>query len=386
MKSIEVTALGQIQKANITFGDMTIFVGEQASGKSILLQLIKLVLDTDSIIHSLKVRGFDWEKRREDFLQLYFGEGMHRIWDSNRTKIIFDSRGGPRRFYLDQVINRYPREKEEALFLIPAQRAATVKTGWPLSFMDYDVLDPYVVKQFSEQLRKLMGLGLGSGKEPIFPRSRRMDKALEKAIGENIFAKAEIKRRSGLQRRIVLDLEGGELPFMEWSAGQREFMPLLLGLYVLMPLRKTKNRQYNWVVIEEPEAGLHPKAISSALAVFLELMNRGYKIIVSTHSLQVLELVWGIQHLVKANAEPTALLEMLSLEPTPSLKRLAQTTFRKNFNTYYFPRQDGRVKVKNISTLDAEDTDTDISDFGGLTTFATKAYEIVAQAIWKGNS
>lgn len=386
MKSIQVTELAQIQEADITFGDMTVFVGEQASGKSILLQLIKLVLDTDAIIHSLKVRGFDWEKRREDFLQLYFGEGMHRIWDSNKTKIIFDARGGPRRFYLDQVINRYPREKEEALFLIPAQRAATVKAGWPPSFMDYDILDPYVVKQFSEQLRKLMGSGLGSGKEPIFPRSRRMDKALEKAIGENIFPKAEIKRRSRLQRRIVLDLGGDELPFMEWSAGQREFMPLLLGLYVLMPLRKTKNRQYNWVVIEEPEAGLHPKAISSALAVFFELMNRGYKIIVSTHSPQVLELVWGIQHLVKAKAEPTALLEMLSLEPTSSLKRLAQSTFGKKFNTYYFSRQDEGVQVKDISTLDAEDTDTDISDFGGLTAFSTKAYEIVAQAIWKGNS
>ena len=86
-------------------------------------------------------------------------------------------------------------------------------------------------------------------------------------------------------------------------------MPLLLGLYVLMPLGKIKSEKYNWVVIEEPEVGLHPKAISGVLAVFLELMRRGYKVILSTHSSQVLEMVWGIRHLVEVNAEPTALLE-----------------------------------------------------------------------------
>ena len=395
MKRIQVTALGQIQEADITFGDMTIFVGEQATGKSILLQLVKLVLDTNAIIHALKNQGFNWEKNREEFLQSYFGEEMQKIWDSEATKITFDSRGRTQRFYLDQVISRYPRKEEESLFLIPAQRAAILKDGWPANFTSYDVGDPYVVKQFSDQLRKWMQQSrLGSGRESVFPGSKRMDKTLEEEIQKHIFAKAEVKRNvSRRQERLVLEFEGVELPFMEWSAGQKEFMPLLLGLYVLMPLRKTRNRQYNWVIIEEPEAGLHPTAISRALAVFLELMNRGYKVIISTHSPQILELVWAIQHLVEVNAEPTALLEMLGLKSTrfststPSfLNRLAESTFQKKFNTYYFSRQDGGVKVKDISTLDAEDTDTDISDFGGLTAFSTKAYEIVAQAIWKGNS
>ena len=45
MERIKLTSLGQITEADITFGDMTIFVGEQASGKSILLQLVKLISD-----------------------------------------------------------------------------------------------------------------------------------------------------------------------------------------------------------------------------------------------------------------------------------------------------------------------------------------------------
>ena len=46
---------------------------------------------------------------------------------------------------------------------------------------------------------------------------------------------------------------------MVWSAGQREFVPLLLGMYWLMPPAKISPAQrLEWVVIEEPEMGLHP--------------------------------------------------------------------------------------------------------------------------------
>ena len=129
---IQVTKLGPIQEADITLGDMTIFVGEQATGKSVLFQLLKLVLDADAIIRCLKDRGLDWEKKREDFLQLYFGEGMQQIWDGKATKVTFNSRVGERRFCLDTVINKYPKAKEESLFLIPAQRATTLRNGWAL--------------------------------------------------------------------------------------------------------------------------------------------------------------------------------------------------------------------------------------------------------------
>ena len=42
MKNLKLTSLGQIPEADISFGDLTVFVGEQASGKSILLQLEEL--------------------------------------------------------------------------------------------------------------------------------------------------------------------------------------------------------------------------------------------------------------------------------------------------------------------------------------------------------
>ena len=380
MNRIMLTSLGQISKADISFGDLTVFVGEQASGKSILLQLVKLILDVDDITRTLKTHGFDWRKTREDLLFFYFGEGMGNIW-SGETQITVDNG----EFALDKVLVRRSRKKEESLFLIPAQRVTTLKDGWPRSFTDYDSGDPYVVKRFSEQLRLLME---GSRGGTLFPQAHRLNKTLRDAIGESIFGgdKVKLDNSPGQRKRIVLDVAGQQLPFMAWSAGQREFTPLLMGLYWLMPSGGARKKTgLDWVVIEEPEMGLHPQAITSLLAVFLELLRRGYRVIVSTHSPQILELVWAIQLFVKADAGPLPLLELLDLKSNPFSKQLAEAVLEKTFRTYYFSRQKNVVNVKDISTLDAEDSDEAVSDWGGLTGFSTKASEVVSQAMWRAD-
>ncbi len=381
MKHLRLTSLGQIREADITFGDLTVFVGEQASGKSILLQLVKLVLDAGNITQTLKKHGFDWQKKPENFLSVYFGEGMEGIWQDGMTKVTVDKAD----FTLQKALSR--RKRNKTFFLIPAHRVVTLKDGWPRSFTDYATSDPYVVKEFSEELRLLMEKGLGSGEGAIFPQVGRMNKMLREVIGKSIFGEAEVKLdRSGFRKRIVLDVAGSQLPFMTWSTGQREFTPLLLGLYWLMPSGKAeKKNNINWVVIEEPEMGLHPKAISALLTVFFELMRRGYKVIVSTHSAQVLELVWAIRYLVKAKAEPGQLLKVLDLRSNYFSKPLAEVVLGKTFKTYYFSRQDKDVYVKDISTLDAENPDEAISDFGGLTAFSTKVSDVVTEAMWRAD-
>ena len=263
----------------------------------------------------------------------------------------------------------------------------TLKDGWPRAFTDYGTSDPYVVKEFSEQLRLLIEAGLGSGKSAIFPQEGRMNKTIREAIGKTIFGKGEIKLdRSGFRKRIVLDVAGTQLPFMVWSTGQREFAPLLLGLYRMMSTGKSQKKNgIDFVVIEEPEMGLHSSAITTVLTVLLELMRRGYKVIVSTHSSQVLELVWAVQYLLKADAEPIELLKVLDLKKNTYSKSLAESVFGKTFKTYYFSQENQKVKVKDISALDAEDPDEAISDFGGLTTFSTRAADVVCKAMWKSD-
>jgi predicted ATP-dependent endonuclease of OLD family len=89
MKKLRVSNLGQIREANISFTDLTLFVGPQATGKSIVLQLIKLLLDSADIMNTIKNNGYDWEKDIDNFLEFYFGEGMSYLWNGD-TSIYLD--------------------------------------------------------------------------------------------------------------------------------------------------------------------------------------------------------------------------------------------------------------------------------------------------------
>jgi hypothetical protein len=49
LPTLNIRNLGQIKEASLSFGDLTVFVGPQATGKSIALQLLKLMVDADQI-------------------------------------------------------------------------------------------------------------------------------------------------------------------------------------------------------------------------------------------------------------------------------------------------------------------------------------------------
>lgn len=379
MDRIVVNNLGQLKQAEIQLGDLTVLVGPQASAKSIFLQLFKLTLDHQQIARTIRQHGFDWKQDPQNFLSLYFGEGMQNIWTAN-TRVQVD---GESLNLQKMVEERGKKSQEEKLFLIPAQRVITLRNGWPLAFTDYETGDPYVVKQFSERLRLLMEKGLGAGKSAIFPQEGRINKDLRGAINASIFSNAEVRLdTSGMRKRIVLRIGENDLPFMVWSAGQREFIPLLLGLYALMPSAgAAKNRSIDWVVIEEPEMGLHPQAISALLMLVLELLHRGYKMILSTHSPQVLELVWAVRTLAEMGSAPENILRLFDLRKTAYLQEMAEKVVAKKFKTYYFDRQQDSVEVRDISTLDPDHMEDAVADWGGLTAFSTRVSQIVSEAV-----
>ena len=381
MERIHLTSFGQISEADITFGDMTVFVGEQASGKSLFLQLVKLILDAEPIVRTLKTHGFDWHENPAAFLYLYFGEGMENTW-SDATQIAVDNQ----EFSLAKVCARKSRRKSESVCMIPAQRVVTLKDGWPRGFTDYASGAPYAVKQFSEQLRLLLDMDFGQGDGLIFPQARFLNKTIRHVVGESVFGRAQVKLdRASPRKRVVLDVAGNCLPFLTWDSGQREFTPLLMGLYSLMPARDTANKnQRKWVVIEEPEAGLHPKAVSALLLILLELLKRGYRVVISTHASQIVELIWAIQFLAEGSAGPKWLLELLRLKPDAGSKKLAEAVFEKTFKTYYFSPAGEGVTVKDISTLDPDNADEAVSDWGGLTLYNSRVFETIAQAIKEG--
>lgn len=167
---------------------------------------------------------------------------------------------------------------------------------------------------------------------------------------------------------------------MVWSAGQREFVPLVLGFFWLLPPSTQVQRdKRKWVVIEEPEMGLHPRAISVVLLLVLELLSRGYRVCVSTHSPQVLDLVWALRIMQERKAKPERLLELFDIRATPSLRRIATAIMGKSAKVYFFDRETGRTQ--DISSLDPGASDTVVSEWGGLSEFASRAGEVVARVV-----
>lgn len=49
MESLRVEHFGPIGTADVSFGDLTFLIGPQASGKSLFWELLKLIVDKDSI-------------------------------------------------------------------------------------------------------------------------------------------------------------------------------------------------------------------------------------------------------------------------------------------------------------------------------------------------
>lgn len=375
--ALSVENLGPIGKAEIDFGDLTVLVGPQASGKSILLQTLKLLLDSQHIATRLRLYGYTWnETDFETFLELYFGEGLGGLWNG-KTRILWNGKAASVK---DLIASAKDDAARPLVSYIPAQRVLVMQNGWPRNFESYRPGDPYVVKGFSEYLRLLMERG-AMREGAVFPQPGMLAAETRELLTRSVFGGFELKQDTmGAQRRLVLQHgDRPPLPFMVWSAGQREFSPLLLGVYGHLPEGSERLGSVEWIVLEEPEMGLHPRAIAAVLFLVLELLNRGYRICISTHSPQILDLVWALRVLIEHRASPEVVLKLFSVARSPASEEMAASVLKKKIKVYSFNR-DGKP-VTDISRLDPESSLPEEISWGGLTEFSARTADVVADFI-----
>jgi predicted ATP-binding protein involved in virulence len=382
MTKLVVKNFGQIVEAEVEFGDLTVLVGPQATGKSIFLQLFKLMADAGYIKAELKKYGIDWSYDVNQLFSVYLGEGMQNAWKGKNTSIAYNNKT----IDLTLFVKNVKSKQESTFFYIPAQRVMTLTNGWPRPFQGYDSGDPFTVRNYSEQLRQIMEQSFNSG--AVFPQNYRLRKEFRESLSRSVFGGMNLKvDKSRPQKRLVLSSGDGntaDLPYMVWSAGQREFMPLLLGFYWLMPPSSTTLRnQLKWVVVEELEMGLHPDAIVSVLALVMDLIHRGYKVCLSTHSTNVLDLVWGIKTIQKHSNQANDFLKLFGLSKTSPLRSMANEVLKKVFRVWYFERDSGMTK--DISNLDLWSDDIGEADWGGLTEFSRNIGNVVADVVANAN-
>jgi len=377
MTTLGIQNLGQVKEANLSFGDLTVLVGPQATGKSIVLQLLKLMLDAGQVQDEMSRYGLDWEHKLPEFLDAYLGEGMRAIWQEGVSSIAWEGK----LVDMPQMARRKRARKEETLFFIPAQRVLTLRDGWPRPFTDYTPGDPFAVREFSEKLRVLVEQEFGATGD-LFPQERRLKREFRDLLQRHVFSSFHLKvDKFRSQKRLVLgpELAKEALPYMVWSAGQREFVPLLLGFYWLMPPTKVSTRdEIQWVVLEELEMGLHPRAIGVVLLLVLELVARGYRVCLSTHSPQVLDAVWALRQLKANSADARDILEIFEADNTQAMRKLADTIIGKALKVFYFDRETGTTK--DISELDPSAEEQGLSGWGGLSEFSGRVNRVVARS------
>ena len=217
--------------------------------------------------------------------------------------------------------------------------------------------------------------------EDLFPKPNRLKREYRELLSEHVFGGFRLQvDRHGAQKRLVLqqDTAGKKIPFLAWSAGQREFVPLLMGLYWLMPAAKMKQRgELEWVVIEELEMGLHPRDLRGAAAHLGIALARLSRLPIVSFPPRLGPGV-GVRVIKDHGADPSSLLDVFDVRKSHAMKTVAAEALQKEARVYYFDRDGG---VRDISNLDPGSEDAREADWGGLSEFSGRVAEVVASVV-----
>lgn len=384
---LRVERMGPIQQADVTFGDLTVIVGPQATGKSIFLQTLKLLIDRDQIHETFRHHSMNFSGRADAFLDGYFGRGMAGAWQIEQSRLVWNGKHIQLPDYAAPTKSPKGKVLHERLFYIPAQRVMSLPGGVSQNFGQFNYGDPYTLRVFSDAVHDLIQNEFGATGE-LFPAPNRLNATLREPINAHLFGGNKLViDDSDFTKRLALAVPGQSKPlgFLSWSAGQREFAPMLMGLYWLCAVRYPRRKSggsldkvIEWVVIEEPEMGLHPQGIAAVLLMVLELLRRGYRVVISTHSPVVLEMVWALQEFKKLGADESDVRRLFDLKATAPAKELGRTALEKDYRVYYFDRQHA---VRDISNLSPGAEAVAESEWGGITGFSSRVNEAIASAV-----
>ena len=341
---------------------------------------MKTALDGKQIVSALRDAGQNVTRPDDTLIDLIFGVGMGGAW-TEETRVSFDGRA-----LRPSTLGKLG-SGTETVFFIPAHRAMLISDGWAAPFQKLTAETPVVARLFSQNLFDRFSAPEG---DKLFPLERVLKRQYRDLIDDAVFHGGTVGIEEDHQHAKRLKLTHGksQLPFMTWTAGQREFTPLLLGLYHLLPPRKMlKQPGIDWVVIEEPEMGLHPQALSVFMLLVLDLLWRGYRVVLSTHSPLALTVAWMLRRLRETNARWQLVLEGFGLGELAGtrrrdLKLVAEEALKKDVRTYLLAfGADGKVRSRNISTLDPGDESDDVSGWGGLSGFSSRFADAVRHAV-----
>jgi len=343
VRNLEVKNFSCIDYADLEIGDLTVIIGPQASGKSVICklfyffngvfdQLPQWSMDSNTP-EKIKIRIIeefcDWFQPTAwggKSFSLSYSAGDFKISISRgrsksmsgRAKIhlsdnmenllaqivllhdrALNKKGKnsaleePWRTYsvVRRLVNKSLAENFDEQLYIPAGRSFFTSVGKIVTaFEDRSMLDP-VVTRFGRLITSLREDSIYSGRLPDTPLLRAIETLID----------GKIVNERGKQSLSTSD--GRSIPFSALSSGQQELLPLLSALQFSMMFR-THNSSL--LYIEEPEAHLFPSAQTQLIEMFSQIVNSSRnlslkqpptRIVITTHSPYVLA---KMNNLIKA--------------------------------------------------------------------------------------
>ncbi|WP_186258661.1 AAA family ATPase [Burkholderia gladioli] len=338
MRKLKITNFSCIQEADVSLNRLTILIGPQASGKSVISKLFFFFFDLVNLQRIAIEAGKDFDgfkilfktKFLEQFPVSAWGEKKFVIWfqsgrhefkiirstynDNLSDNIRVSTSAALEEFYKVQadaykklsrrvtdpemgedvdvalefrtiLTQGFSREQGAdyvaSQLFIPAGRAFFTNMGRAIAaFEQSRLLDPLTVR-----FARLYTLYLDRYKNTYNRRIREsrsgsLGAGFEKLLGGKLITNEE--------GDYVTTPDGRRVPFLALSSGQQELLPLIVTLASLAP---SLSRRGRLVYIEEPEAHLFPEAQSELVEILGALIQEkglNTNLIITTHSPYVL--------------------------------------------------------------------------------------------------
>jgi AAA15 family ATPase/GTPase len=340
MRKLTIKDFSCITNADLEFGKVTVLIGPQASGKSILCKLsyffIDILQEQSNLIAEHENLDFFSKRLKQKFCEWFppsawgekqfsieFCAGEYSILLTRKIykgKVSEDFRMKFSTAFADQYKDSYtqlqkfltnPKKKQTDFFemeweirqlcekslqrvlgtdffsgqiFIPAGRSFFTSIGKAVAaFEQGKVLDPLTIKfgrLFAAYKDRFSFFGESPNEKSVIVES------LASLLGGSYVNKNDSE--------YVLASDGRKIPISALSSGQQELLPLV----TVLPRLTSGNRRN--IYIEEPEAHLFPSAQSKLIEIFAGLINQSkndINMVLTTHSPYVLV---KLNNLIKA--------------------------------------------------------------------------------------
>jgi ABC-type lipoprotein export system ATPase subunit len=334
---ITVQNFSSISQASLGLAPITIIIGPQGSGKSVLSKLFYFTNDmTRQIIQSVE-RDHDFKTFCTDLEEEFSRWFPPSAWGDRRFTVNYKAKkysfefarartrgntkkvrflpDGEMRVGYEELIDVYnkikdaPKKREYDEFDVPFrfQRIATERMRKELGsdFLDYQLFIPAGRSFFTVFGKAMTAFEQSNLLDPVTVRFGRIFGRVREMHAGN-FAYYPRRRREILPSGLIKDLLGGEMkverdneylmssdgrkiPFSVLSSGQQELLPLLMMLNSSIIDRDTPSN--NLIFIEEPEAHLFPESQSLLIELLASMVGYSgfkYNLLLTTHSPYVL--------------------------------------------------------------------------------------------------